>query len=793
MATGGEERSVAASGVDRPGRRLAAFALLLLAALAALAALAPPAAAIDIQAGGARSFPSDPGVPWDIEADRIRYDEALDEYQAEGRVVISKQGRSITADFMRLNRRTMMAYAEGRVVVAAGEDRLTGDTLEIDLDSELGTLDNGLIFIRENNYHIQGNLIQKTGAETYWIDRATITTCDGERPDWRIAGSDVNLREDGAGSAWNATLYARDLPVGYFPYIRFPARGRQTGLLMPQFGYYEKKGASWSQPFFWAINPHSDATFYLQAMSARGWRPGVEYRYFLTREARGALMFDFLHDDQVDDGRGGSSGDYGYEDESGEFLRPNRDRYWLRLSHHQPLPFGVDAKLDFDRASDQDYLRDFKTGYMGFEDTQRYFNKFFGRELDDYNDPVRVNRLLLSKSWSAFGLNAENRFYDDVRKGQNWKESTHKLPVVIFDAPKQPLGEGSIYSNLFSEYTHFYRERGARVQRLDLWPRFYYPLTLPPYLTFEPSVGLRETLWDQYRADADNPWSDDRRFHRELFDTRLSLFTDIYRVFDVAGGEIERVKHSVRPEIFHTYVPEAAQDNLPHIDARDRIENRSRLGYALTNTFTAKSSSAAPDPEAHPRQEKRRGTIDDGRDYDYRDFLRIKVAQYYDFARHAEPFSPIAGRIDLLPGWRVSLDGTAQYNVHDTQVDQYSTALTLRARENDRLVVEYRYDRENRDDDDIETTGRDIDEFDTSARKNKINSLFSELRLGLTDRLNLLARYEYDFQAEETNQIGIGFDYRTQCWSIEVLYSDGSEDTGIGVRIRLYGIGEFGL
>jgi LPS-assembly protein len=748
------------------------------------------AGALDLGAAQERRLTMDPAVPWNLEADRIRYDQASDEYVAEGNAVITKQGRRISADTMRFNRQAMMAYAEGHVVVSANDDVLSGEYLELDMESELGHLDQGMIFIKENNYHIQGNIIQKTGADSYWIDKGTVTTCDGETPDWKISGRDVNVTEDGAGSAWNATLYARDMPVAYFPYVRFPARGRQTGLLIPQFGYYEKKGFSWNQPFFWAIDDHSDATFYLQYMSERGWKPGVEYRYFLNREARGAIMFDFLDDDKVDDGGPGSS-DYDYEDSGGVFLRPNHDRYWFRMSHHQPLPYGVEAKLDVDRVSDQDYLQDFKSGYMGFLDTNDYFNKFFGRDLDDFNDPIRVNRLLLSKSWSQYSLNAESRFYDDVRKGQNWKESTQKLPVVRFDAPKQPIADSSTFYNLFSEYTNFWQLRGSRVQRLDLYPRFYYPYALPPYLTLEPSVGLRETLWDQYEADESNSWSDARYFHRELYDTRLSLFTDLYRVYDVAGEDLKRIKHTIRPELGHTYVPEVDQGDLPNIDSRDRVENRSRITYAITSTFTSKSLTQAAEKEEHPRQERSRGTTDTKSDYDYRDFLRLKVSQYYDLAQHEEPFSPIAGRIDLFPGSRISLDSTVKYSVHDTQVELFNTALTLWAREKDRLFVEYRYDRQFREDD--ADAGDDINELATTTDDEKVNALFTELRIGVTDRFTLLASYEYDFEEEETNQYGIGFSYESQCWSLEALYSRGSEDTGIGVRIRLHGIGGFGL
>ncbi len=301
-------------------------------------AFLPPAAH---GAESTTAFPSlkklDSGQPWQIEADRISYDQLHDEYIAEGQVRVWKQDRSISADTVRYNLQTKMAYAEGHVVLTAGSDILTGDYLETDMESEQGYITNGTIFIAKSNYHIQGDRIQKTGPETYTIAQGVVTTCDGRSPDWKIAGRDVTIQKDGSGTAWNAVVYAKDMPFGYYPYISFPAPGKpSTGLLMPQGGYSSRKGAFATQPFFWAIDEQSDATFYLEYMSERGWKPGVEYRYFLTREAKGAVMFDYFHDEKVDDGTNKQNQDYGFKDPGGDILRPNRDRYWFRMSHENP-------------------------------------------------------------------------------------------------------------------------------------------------------------------------------------------------------------------------------------------------------------------------------------------------------------------------------------------------------------------------------------------------------------------------------------------------------------------------
>ena len=127
----------------------------------------------------------DPQLPWTVEADRVYHDPARDEYIAEGNVLLAKMDRTISADQVRYSRRHMMAYAEGHVILTVGNDRLAGSYLEMDLESERGTLDNGTIFIRESNYHISGNRIERVGTDLSAIDRGVVTTCDGDPPTGR--------------------------------------------------------------------------------------------------------------------------------------------------------------------------------------------------------------------------------------------------------------------------------------------------------------------------------------------------------------------------------------------------------------------------------------------------------------------------------------------------------------------------------------------------------------------------------------------------------------------------------
>ncbi len=749
--------------------------------------ISPTEPAAQVNQGQVGDAIRDPDIPWQLEADEINYDQSLDEYSAGGNVMIYKGNIKLLADFIRFDHKNMKAYAEGDVILTNGEDILSGTSMEMDLDNQIGSVENGYLFLKENNFHLTGSLIKKVGRNTYTIDEATLTTCDGENPDWRITGKKVKIKEDGEGTASHATMWARKMPVMYTPYFYYPARKkRQTGLLLPEGGISDRWGTYYTQPFFWAIDESSDATFFGQYMSSRGLRPGVEYRYYLDDWSKGTWMLDGLDDQKNDDGSGDASEKWGFEDGTTDILRKNEDRYWLRGSHHQKMPWGIQAKLDVDIVSDQDYTREFKNGYMGWKNSKDYFEEVFGRDLDDYNDPIRTNQLNFNKYWSLYSLNAQLRYDLDstIRNTHNPDETLQQLPIIEFDGVKQRISTSPFFYNLNSQYVYYWSQDGKRSQRIDAHPRLYLPFQLRPFINIEPSVGVRGTLW---RPDKKEFGPDDKKFyHRELYDTRLDLFSELYSVFHTESKTIEAIKHTIRPRIIHDFIPDVDQDDLPAFDSIDRINNVNLLTYSLTNTLTSKTRKKGSFDISHRIDKTAATIIDSASDHSYNDFLRFELAQSYDINEAKEkdpnrPFSPIGARLDLIPGRYIALEATALWSVYDTEFLSHNLATNLWDLRGDRLALEYRYT-------------RDSDEISL----NPVQSLAADLRVKVTDRLTLSGDYEYNFQDNTRVQTGIGMNYKSQCWAFEGRITDrtgvdGSHNFDFEIKVNLFGLGEFGI
>ncbi|MCJ7830490.1 MAG: LPS-assembly protein LptD, partial [Desulfobacterales bacterium] len=251
-----------------------------------------------------RNFLADePDEPWHVSADTIIYGDQPEQITAQGHVTIKKAGKQLSADLVRLDQRTMQAFATGHVILSAGQDVLVGSSMEIDLKAETGTVYDATVFLRESHFYIRGAQIQKTGQRSYAGERVSVSTCDGPSPDWQITGRNLEITLEGYGVVRHAALWAKRVPLLYTPFLVFPVKlKRQSGLLSPQLGFSNRKGAEYIQPFFWAISDSTDATLYAHYMSRRGLKAGLEYRYLLSERSEGALMYDFLQDRQVDDG-----------------------------------------------------------------------------------------------------------------------------------------------------------------------------------------------------------------------------------------------------------------------------------------------------------------------------------------------------------------------------------------------------------------------------------------------------------------------------------------------------------
>lgn len=695
-------------------------------------------------------------VPWRIKADEVEYRQPQGLYIARGNVIVTQGDRTFQADRVVFDNKTMTIKAQGHVVASAGEDVLTGERVEIHLPSETGVILGGTLFMEKEHFRIAADRLEKIGVASYKAEHAGITTCDGEVPAWKITGKTVKVTIEGYGVVSHAALWIKNVPVFYLPWLILPVkRERQTGLLYPRVGYAERRGMEYAQPFFWAISDNADATFYSHVMSERGVRLGAEGRLLLNENIWMTAMLDYASDRKTDDARSGDSGKWGFSDD--DVNRPNSDRYWFRMKGNADLPWGFDGFLDLDMVSDQDYLHEFKDAHAGFEESDAAFYQTFGRGMDDYNDPVRVNQVRARRASDWHSFNAGIQWNDDVIQ-RRWEtgsdDALHQLPYMSFDTVKRRIGETPLFWKADTAYNHFHREEGMRGHRFDLHPQVFWPLHYKEYVTIEPSLGFRETVWhlDEY-DHVEAPY--DQTLSRELFDIQLDLFSQIYKIYQPDWEGVSGLRHILRPQIVYKYIEEQRKNAYPFFDQTDRVRHRNRITYSVTSLLTARLTKGG-----------------------HRRMWRIKLAQSYDLESPVagdvypadvdyknRPFSPFYSEIRLTPVDFFSLQADAEWDAYEGDFLNRNLAVDLTDARGDQLFAEHRYT-------------RGVSE-----------TLYARVSAPVAAGVAVFAEHERDMDEDETLKTGLGLAYEGQCWAAGFRYSDEEGDRSYAFSVELKGLG----
>lgn len=262
-------------------------------------------------------------------------------YVLTGNVVMERAGRRVQADRVRYDQTLDQVQADGNIRLDEAAMRITGSQATLQLATDQGEIHDAEYEIYAQHARGRASAAYQESAIRKRFEDATYTTCDAEAEAWRLNARSVVLKEDeGVGVARHAWLRLGAVPVAYTPYISFPIDDRRkSGLLVPSWGNSDNSGAELAVPYYWNIAPHRDATITPRLMSKRGVQMQGEFRY-LNPTNRGDLGLEYLPSDN-------------------EYA--NEDRSLFRLDHDgRPLP-RLRTRLFGTHVSDEDYFEDLGT------------------------------------------------------------------------------------------------------------------------------------------------------------------------------------------------------------------------------------------------------------------------------------------------------------------------------------------------------------------------------------------------------------------------------------------------
>jgi LPS-assembly protein len=454
-----------------------------------------------------------------VESDRATALLNEDVYLLEGDVVVTQGKRKILTKDARIDQRSGTFSVETPIEYSDPNLTVTGDSARLEPDGS-AVFEGARFELPATNARGSADRIRANAAGQISLDHVRYTTCPLGREDWLITASDIDINQrSGIGTARNARLDFKGVPILYTPFISFPVGNeRKTGFLMPTPASSARSGASLSVPWYWNIAPNYDALFTPTWYAKRGLRLDAQFRY-LTQLGRGALNVDYLPDDKE------------FGDER------------VRVRFADQTNFSDRLRLDTEAAnvSDRAWFEDFG---LGPEGTSITF-------LDRY-----TNLTYLGNEWRAI-LRAQNfQVIDDAIDPTLRPYTVLPQFAVTASLPDRPFGLTYGLDFEIANFAHSYDEAVTTGWRIDAAPEIRMPLR-GRGVYIEPAASFRYT---SYKLE--NPTGPDDSPSRSapIFSVDSGL------IFERLWGAKQQRLQTLEPRLMYVYVPYRDQDDLPTFD-----------------------------------------------------------------------------------------------------------------------------------------------------------------------------------------------------------------------------------
>lgn len=486
------------------------------------------------------------GVPVEITADRIEYDQEREEYHAIGDVDVTRGPVRLTADDATLHKLTGQLLAVGHVHLRDGHADVWAKQLELNMNTEAGVLTAGKIFGREQNSFVTGQRLQRFSETHYRVKDGSFTNCDakdGQIPAWRFTFDDMDLDYEDSLFGKGVWFNVNDVPLIPLPPFQYPLGAkRKSGLLIPTVGIDNAFGFKYRQGFFWAIDPSQDLTISPQIFTKRGYGGDLNYRYVWNRQAKGQWFMNGLYDTEQ-----------------------NRNRFQFRGAHAQQFTPDLSFRMNLNYSTDRQFLQDLSSSGV-----QRAL-------------PSQESNLTLLQRLDHGALYLWGQYLQPLNAGGD--ATFQRLPEVGHRFVNPGLWGSPLELTADTTAVHFWREEGFNVSRLDFLPGLSVEgLHVGHAMGVRPQVKFREVAYSRGLTNSSAQY-------RETYWVGAEAFSHLTKRFTI--GEFGSLRHSMKPNVMYEFVPQTRQSKLVQIDAVDDLINKSLVTYSLKNRLSHQEQASA--------------------------------------------------------------------------------------------------------------------------------------------------------------------------------------------------------
>lgn len=672
-------------------------------------------------------------------------------------VILTQGDKLLSADNLTYLINEETASGEGNVNFVNGTMTLHSESIEAQLKSQQNRIYQAQYQFHGRAGRGHADLIYDNGKDVYQLENSTYTACPPEDTTWSLESSTLNIdNEEGVGSAYNAVLKIKDVPVFYLPYVSYPLTDkRKTGLLFPRFKFSGTNGFTASQPLYINISAEMDATITPTYMQDRGTSLATEFRY-LSDIGSGKMQVEYLTDDKIRE----------------------EDRYLYHWEHDVEFAKNWRFSADYTRVSDDFYFSDIDTSYGSRSDNQL----------------LQTAKLNYQESlWSS---ELEVRDFQILGDGN----TPHKvMPKLSFSAYK-PLNWRSLQLDFYSEISKFEHDEsdvytGTRIHlepKLSL-PLYYNALFINTELKYMLSF-YQQSIPEAGKEEWYNDLEDNTNRYLPSFKIHSGInFERDFEIFD------SNYKQTLVPQVQYLYVPYQDQSSIGIYDTAtmqqdyyglfrdnrysgyDRIADANQITLGISSSFLNERG-----------QEK----------------MRLALGQNYYFSPsktqlpQSEEITDTASRSSLIGEFDINFNGEyffhagAEWDTDNNQLTRANSTFEKRWLYNTYAQLNYRYIDIAEDNDwYLQTDGL-------------VNQLGSKVNWSINSQWSSFASYYYDLEYSHAYETIVGLKYQSCCWALGLTYdkhmlpyygdlsdikNDYDTEHSISITFELMGLGGTGF
>ena len=651
----------------------------------------------------------------------------------DGDVQISQGYRQIRSNSARIDQTNRTVVLEGNVQFREPGLLLLGNNAEIDIDSKEVQIEDATYVLHEASVRGKAENLQRTKDGVITITDATYSTCEPGDTTWLMATSEIAIDQaSGFATVKNAQLKVKDIPVFYFPWIKFPVNDqRSSGLLFPTLHVGSSNGLDYAQPIYWNLAENYDATITPRLVQERGLGLELQFRH-LSSLTKTEISGAFLGDDKGGKDENDIDINTGLPEHLGE------DRYLMGLKHLGGIGKSWSTFLDINRVSDNDYLGDL--GNMSQESNslinlRRVAGATYKTKHWDYLVEARDNQIIvdgLEEQYSVLpkiDINGYYRFDNSLVVDLNNQSALFDHDNRDFvTGVRNRLDYGISWDK---RWTWGYFRPQLRVKHLS------YDLDSDgaPLANQSPSVTVPVTSLDSsIFFERDTSWLKD---YTQTFEPRFYYVKAAFK------------DQSDFPD-FDTREFTPSYDRLfrdERFNGGDRISDEERLTIAFTTRFIDKKSG----------QERFTASIAQSINYIDRQITLSANPSEQELAELSRRQSPLALKLSgrMNDKWRFTSD--IIYDTHDNELAKSSISLRYNDRQNRLFNATYR------------STQRDPRLFDGVSLAQDIRQADISGFVPLAGNFNLVGRWNHDFTNSRALDIFAGFEYNSCCWRASLV------------------------